>query len=203
MSLALALPRFSFDRATQQEEPMADERPSIITGLFRDRDSAERAYGTLIGRGYGRHEVSLLMSEDTRRRHFADPPGGRTELGTKAAEGAGAGAIAGGGLGALLAGLAASGIAVPGLPIIAMGTLAAALAGAGTGGAIGAIIGGLIGHGIPEDRARFYDRGIREGGIVMGVTPRSRQDAEYFEREWATCGGEQIYCPPLRGRDAA
>ena len=111
--------------------------------------------------------------------------------------------MAGGGLGALLAGLAAAGIAVPGLPIIAMGTFAAALTGAGTGGAIGALIGGLIGYGIPEERARLYDRGIRDGGIVMGVTPRSPQDAAYFEQEWTGCGGEQIYCPRLRGRDAA
>jgi hypothetical protein len=182
---------------------MADDRRTIMTGLFRDRDSAERAYGTLTSRGYGSDDVSLLMSDDTRRRLFSADENRRTELGTKAAQGAGAGAVAGGGLGALLAGLAASGIAVPGLPIIAMGTLAAALTGAGTGGAIGAIIGGLIGYGIPEDRARLYDRGVREGGIVMGVTPRSPQDAEYFEREWTSCGAEQIYCPPLRGRDAA
>ena len=182
---------------------MPDDRPTIITGLFRDRDSAERAYGTLTSRGYDRDDVSLLMSEETRKQHFANADSPRTELGTKAAEGAGIGAVTGGGLGALLAGLAAAGIAVPGIPIIAMGTLAAALTGAATGGGIGAIVGGLIGHGIPEDRARVYDRGIRDGGIVMGVNPRSRQDAEYFEREWATCGGEQIYCPPVRGRDAA
>jgi hypothetical protein len=180
---------------------MADERASMMTGLFRDRDSAERGYATLTSRGYGKNDVSLLMSEETRKRHFTGTE--RSELGTKAAEGAGVGAVAGGGLGALLAGLAAAGIAVPGLPIIAMGTLAAALTGAGTGGALGAIVGGLIGYGIPEDRARQYDRGIREGGIVMGVNPRSPQDAEYFEREWSQCGAEQIYCPPARGRDAA
>jgi len=182
---------------------MPEERSLILTGLFRDRNSAERAYSSLVDRGYGRDDVSLLMSDETRERHFTHPDARRSELGTKAAEGMGVGAVAGGGLGALLAGLAAAGVAVPGLPIIAMGTLAAALTGAATGGAIGALVGGLVGCGIPEDRARQYDRGIREGGIVMGVTPRTRQDAEYFEREWRTCGGEQIYCPPLRGREAA
>jgi hypothetical protein len=181
---------------------MAADRSQIMTGVFRDRDSAERAYGSLAQRGYGRDDVSLLMSNDTRDRYFSkDAP--KTDLGSKAAEGAGIGAVAGGGIGALLAGLAAAGIAVPGLPIIAMGPLAAALAGGGTGGALGAIIGGLVGSGIPEDRAKHYDAAVRDGGIVMGVTPRSRQDAEYFEREWSACGGEQIYCPTLRGRDAA
>jgi len=186
-----------------QEEAMADERPILVTGLFRDRDSAERAYGTVTSRGYGKNDVSLLMSEEARERHFPRTETVRTELGTKAAAGAAAGAVAGGGLGAVLAGLAASGIAVPGLPIIAMGAMAAALTGGATGGAIGALIGALVGYGIPEERARMYDRGVREGGIVMGVTPRSRQDAEYFEREWATCGGEEICCSPARGREAA
>ena len=179
------------------------ESSRIMTGMFRDRSSAERAYGTLTGRGYTKDDVSLLMSKDARERYFPKDDPARTELGTKAAEGAGIGAVTGGGLGALLAGLAASGIAVPGLPIIAMGTLAAALTGAGTGGVLGAIVGALVGSGIPEDRAKLYEKGIKEGNIVLGVTPRSREDAEYFEREWMACGGDMIYCPTLRTRDAA
>jgi hypothetical protein len=182
---------------------MAHEDPRLMTGLFPDRTSAERAYGSLTERGYTKDDVSLLMSQDSRERYFPKNDPARTELGTRATEGAAVGAVTGGGLGALLAGLAASGIAVPGLPIIAMGALAAALVGAGTGGGIGAIIGALVGHGIPKERAEQYDAGIRRGGIVMGVTPRTREDAEYLEREWAACGGEQIYCPTWRARDAA
>ncbi len=182
---------------------MAKDDPQIMTGLFRDRASAERAYGSLAARGYTKNDLSVLMSDETRNRYFPKDDPEKTPLGTKATEGAGIGAVAGGGLGALLAGLAAAGIAVPGLPIIAIGPLAAALAGAGTGGALGAIIGALIGRGIPEDRARRYDEGIRHGGIVMGVTPRTREDAEYLEREWASCGAEQLYCPTWRERDVA
>lgn len=182
---------------------MANERSGMITGLFRDRDSAERAYDRASSRGYGKSDVNLLMSDETRNRYFPRDEAASSELGTKAAEGAGIGAVSGAGLGAVLAGLAASGVAVPGLPLIALGTWAAAAAGAGVGGVGGAIIGALIGSGIPEDRAKMYDRGVREGGIVMGVTPRSQEDAEYLNREWQACGGEQIYCPPLRARDAA
>jgi hypothetical protein len=182
---------------------MVKEDPRLMTGMFHDRASAERAYQCAMGRGYTSDDVSLLMSEDARNRHFPKDDPRRTELGTKAAEGAGVGAIAGGGLGAVLAGMAAAGIAVPGLPIIAMGTLAAAVTGALTGGGLGAIVGALIGHGIPRERAEQYEEGIRRGGIVMGVTPRTRDDAEYLEREWTACGGEQIYCPTWRARDAA
>jgi len=175
----------------------------MMTGLFRDRTSAERAYAAAAERGYTKHDVNLLMSQETRDRYFPKDDARRTELGTKAAEGAGIGAVTGGGLGALLAGLAAAGIAVPGLPIIAMGTFAAAATGAAAGGGIGAILGALIGHGIPKERAEHYEEGIRRGGIVMGITPRTREDAQSLEQEWTACGGEQLYCPTWRDRDAA
>jgi hypothetical protein len=173
----------------------------MMTGMFRDRDSAERAYGSLTSRGYGKDDVTLLMSDEARRRHFGeDSP--RTELGTKAAEGAGIGAVVGGGLGALLGALAAAGtIALPGIGLIALGPIAAALAGGATGAVGGGLVGALIGTGIPEERAREYDRGLREGNIVMGVTPRTDEDAAHFENEWRACRGEGIYRP--RWRDAA
>lgn len=174
---------------------MAHDNERLMTCLFSDRDSAERGYAALTARGYGRDDVSVLMSEDARNRHFPRDAERKTDLGTKAAEGAGVGAVAGGTLGALLLGLAAAGFAIPGLPIIAMGPLAAALTGAGGGGVAGALVGALVGAGIPEERARVYDDGLKRGGIVVGTTPRTDEDADYLEREWRACGGEQIYRP--------
>jgi hypothetical protein len=186
---------------TPERSLTPSERSRLMTGMFRDRSSAERAYESLTSRGYARDDVTLLMSEEARRRHFGEA-GAKTELGSKAAEGAGVGAAVGGGLGAVLAGLAAAGsIALPGIGLIAIGPIAAALVGGAAGAAGGGIIGGLIGAGIPEERAQLYDRGIREGNIVMGVTPRSEEDAEYFDREWRNYQGEQIYRPSWR--DAA
>ena len=172
-----------------------DRSDRLMTGMFRDRESAERAYECVTSRGYTDKDVSLLMSDDTRTRCFPRDAVTKTELGTKAAEGAGIGAAAGAGLGALLIGLAATGIAIPLVPIIAMGPLAAALAGGSAGGAVGALIGALVGYGIPEERAKVYEQGIKEGGIVFGVTPRSDEDADYIERGWTNARGEQIYRP--------
>ena len=179
----------------------ASRRSGLMTGMFRDRESAERAYGSLTARGYTSDDVTLLMSDEARRRHFGE--GTRdTELGTKAAEGAGVGAAVGGTLGAVLAALAAAGtIALPGIGLLAMGPIAAALAGAATGAVAGGLVGALVGAGIPEERAREYEVGIKEGNIVMGVTPRSEDDAEYFDREWRNYRGERIYRPTWR--DAA
>ncbi len=49
---------------------MADRTDRLMTGMFRDREAAERAYECVTSRGYTDKDVSLLMSDDTRTRHF-------------------------------------------------------------------------------------------------------------------------------------
>jgi len=165
----------------------------MVTGLFRDRESAERAYGSLNSRGYSNDDFNMVMSDETRKRHFSDD--NDSDIDTKAWEGAGKGAAIGGTVGGTLAALAAIGttVALPGLGLLVAGPIAAALVGAGTGGTIGGLIGGLVGSGIPEDRAKEYETGVREGGILMGVNARSDEDAEFFESEWKNSRGEKIY----------
>ena len=141
-------------------------------------------------------DVNVVMSDETRRRHFSGPDADRDSVfGTKAAEGAGIGGAIGGSIGAIAAAIAAVGttVALPGLGLVIAGPLAAALAGAGAGAATGGIIGALIGWGIPEERVRVYDEGIREGGILMAVRPRNAEDASHFEDSWKANRGEHVY----------
>jgi hypothetical protein len=184
----LAIPLGNFT----EENSMAQD--TMVTGLFRDRDSAERAYQSVTERGYDRNDVNLVMSDETRQRHFATG-GDQTELGSKAAEGAGIGGAIGGTLGAIAAAVAAVGtsIAIPGLGLVVAGPVAAALAGAGAGAATGGLVGALIGWGIPEERVKRYEQGVKEGGILMGVKPRSAEDAAHFERTWKDYRGEDVY----------
>lgn len=174
---------------------MANTNSPFVTGLFKDRDSAERAYQSLSERGYTKDDVNLVMSDDTRSRLFSTATSRETELGSKAAEGAGIGGAIGGTVGAIAAAVAAMGttLLVPGLGIVVAGPLAAALAGAGAGAAGGGLIGALIGLGIPEERVKKYETGIKEGGILMGVKPRSDDDASHIEQSWKSYNGEQIY----------
>jgi hypothetical protein len=168
--------------------------PKYLTGLFRDRDTTEGAYKTLRDRGYADNEINVLMSDETRNKYYVD--GSSTELGTKAAEGAGTGGVIGGTLGAILGGVAAIGtnVLLPGLGLVVAGPLVAALVGAGAGGFTGGLVGALIGWGIPEARANVYEKGIREGGTVLAVNPRNDEDAEYFTNEWRDKHrGEEIY----------
>jgi hypothetical protein len=169
----------------------------LVTGLFNDRESAENAYRSVSARGYGRDDVNLAMSDETRARHFGDDIAGdpASELGTRAAEGAGVGGAIGGGLGAVLAAVAAIGtsLVLPGAGLVVAGPLAAALAGAGAGGAVGGIIGALMGWGIPDERAARYEEGIKQGGILMAVRPRSDDDAAWFENDWRANRGEHVF----------
>ena len=167
-----------------------------MTGLFPDRDSAERGYNSLSDRGYSKDDINVVMSDDTKKRHFmAD--GTETELGNKAAEGAGVGGAIGGTLGAIAAAIAAVGtsIALPGLGLVIAGPFAAAIAGAGAGAATGGVVGALIGWNMPEERVKRYDEGIRKGGILMGVRPRNDEDASHLETAWKTNRAQDVYRP--------
>jgi len=170
----------------------ADKQSRMVTGLFRDRNSAERAWQHATSRGYGKDDINVVMSDDTRQRYFSGKAD--TELGSKAGEGAGIGASVGGAIGAALAAVAAMGttLVLPGLGIVVAGPLAAALAGAGAGGVAGGLVGALIGTGIPEERIKHYEEGIRSGGILMGVQTRDSVDAADIESAWKDSEGEHV-----------
>ena len=172
-----------------------ESKDRMVTGLFRDRDSAEQAYNSVAGRGYGKDDVNLVMSDETRKKYFSDKPSSDTELGTKAAEGAGVGGAIGGTVGAVLAAIAAVGtsIAIPGLGLVIAGPIAAALAGAGAGGLAGGLVGAMVGWGIPEGHVKHYETGIKEGGIFMGVKPRSDDDARHISESWKKNQGQHVY----------
>ena len=166
----------------------------MMTGMFRDRASAEKAYDSLHERGYSQDEINVMMSDETRKTHFENSDVD-TDLGNKALEGAGTGSAIGGTAGAIIGAIAAIGtaVALPGLGLVIAGPLAAGLAGAGAGGLTGGIVGALVGSGIPEDRAKEYESGVKDGGIVVGVKPRNQEDADYFENDWRTNNGDYIH----------
>jgi hypothetical protein len=167
----------------------------LVTGLFPDRQSAEAAFASAHERGYTKDDLNLVMSDETRKRHFKDESGMQTELGNKAAEGAGIGAGIGGTIGAIAAAVAAMGsvLVLPGLGLVVAGPLAAAAAGAGAGAAGGGLLGALIGWRIPEERVKHYEQGIKNGGILMGLKARNPEDAQHLEQSWKQSRGEHVY----------
>jgi hypothetical protein len=160
----------------------------LVTGLFQNRITAEAAVREISQWGYTRDDVGVIMSDSTKSKEFG------VEAGTKAAEGASVGGAVGGAAGAALAAIIAVGtsIAVPGLGLVIAGPIAAALAGAGAGGAAGGLIGLLVGAGIPEHRAKVYDAGLREGGILLGVHAKSDEDADRIEKVFESLNAQKV-----------
>lgn len=143
---------------------MAGENTAVF-GIYRDREGVDHAVDILRGAGFRNIDISVLFPENEGTKDFA------LEKGTKAPEGAAAGAGTGAIVGGALGWVIGSGaLAVPGLgPVLAAGPIAGALAGIGAGGVVGGLVGALVGFGMPEYEAKRYEGQIRRGGILMSV----------------------------------
>jgi hypothetical protein len=171
-------------------------RRRMVTGLFMDGQSAERAYQACVDRGYELGAVNVVMSEDTRRRYAADESDVTAQLAGRKAEGGELGGPTGGRIGILVTIFAAAGaaVAVPALGFVAAGPIAVALAGGGAAGLAAGLIGALGDWGVPEERLRQYEAGVHDGGILMMVEARSEDDARDIEAQWRAIGGRDVYC---------
>jgi hypothetical protein len=177
--------------------PVASSR--TVTALFRDLQRAERAYQVAATLGYERSDINLVMSDETRERFTVRRPA-NAEMANEEAETADkplkaedVGGPTGGAIGTIAPVIAAVGsvVLIPGL--VLAGPVAAALAAAGAVGIAGGLIGALTDWGIPRDRTREYEAGIRKGGVLIGIKARSDEDAQRLEREWQDLGGEMVH----------
>ena len=189
--------RGSMEVFTMTASPSGDRR--MITGLFSNGQSAERAYQACVERGYAVGDVNVVMSEDTRKRLFSDDSddsGTTTLLASKKAEGGELGGPTGGRVEIMVTILAAVGaaLALPALGFVVAGPIAAALAGAGAAGLAAGLIGTLGDWGIPQERVQAYEAGIKDGGILMMVEARSDEDARQIEQHWKAVGGRDVSC---------
>jgi hypothetical protein len=176
---------------------------TMVTGLFTNKESAERGYGAATRLGYENSDIDVLMSEETRNRYFSPGHDTKTDLSANATKDAAKdgksaddlGGPAGGMIGTVAPALAGVGtlLLVPVLGVFAAGPIAVALTAAGAVGLAGALIGALAKWGIPAPRIEEYEQGIRAGGILMGVKPRSEQDAINLVREWQASGGRLVH----------
>jgi hypothetical protein len=167
-----------------------DRSDRVMTGMFRDRESAERAYECVTSRGYTDKDVSLLMSDETRTRCFRGTRSRKRSSARRRQRVRESGRRR-----ALAWAPPLSGSPRDAIPLVRSlrWPIAAALAGGGA-----------------EERSARYRRPgrvrhpggareVREQGSAraasFGVTPRTDEDAEYIERGWTNARGEQIYRP--------
>lgn len=149
-----------------------------VGALFNNRDDAERAINALKANGFRGDQIGIAMRDRTAQGQLID------DTGSKAAEGATTGAVGGGLLGGIVGFLVGVGaLVIPGIgPVISAGVLttalgtagATAVAGAGIGAVAGGLAGALVGLGIPENEAKYFDTGFRQGGTLVTVNAGTR-----------------------------
>ena len=186
---------FGFDR-------FADGKSRVVSAGFKDLPDARKAVRKLEAHGYPCNELSVVMSDDTRKHHLRTHPEfegfdpdaylvDRVELEVdrKTLKGVGTGSAIGGALGAISAALAAAGATVVVPPLVIAGPLAAAFAGAGAGGAVGGLVGGLTGAGMSEYRAKRLERVVNKGHVIVMATARSLPERLQIEATMRDAGG--------------
>lgn len=167
----------------------------LLTAVFRDRHDAELAFDYLHSLGYMDSEINVLLSDKTRTAFFGTrDEEHRHEPHTLATEGMGVGGAIGTAVGATLAAVAAIGtsIAIPGLGLVIAGPIAAALAGGGAGAVTGGLLGTVIGATMHDQNAEAYVEALRNGGVVLGVAPRSSEHESEIRHKFEELNGENI-----------
>src|SRR6202795_3640200 len=170
---------------------------TAVFGIYPNYASVENGVDGLKAAGFSNRDISVLFPQSAGSKDFAH------EKGTKAPEGATAGAgtgvVIGGTMGWLL-GIGA--LAIPGLgPFIAAGPIMAALAGAGVGGAVGGITGALVGMGIPEYEAKRYEGRVKDGGILLSVHSGSSEWTKRAKEILKRTGAQDISSTAEAGSD--
>jgi CBS domain-containing protein len=183
----MALNRSRTPEGIQPYQPKARNLTgrNTVAGLFRDRKSAERAIEDLKEAGFQGEQIGIVMRDSSEKGHIIEHR--ESERGsTHAASGAMTGVVGGGLLGGLAGYLLAIGaLTIPGIgPVLAGGALAEALGlgvigttaavGAGIGAAAGGLVGALVGMGIPEEEARYFEKGLGTEEVLVTVKAGSR-----------------------------
>lgn len=160
----------------------------VVLGIYKNRLNVENGVTSLRNEGFLMTDISVLMPDKIGSQDLSHTKGSKAPEG--AAAGASTGAIVGGTLG-VLAGIGA--LAIPGVgPFIAAGPIMAALAGAGVGGTVGGIGGALMGLGYPEYEAKRYEAFSRDGGILLSVHTNSANDVTKARRCLEQTGASDI-----------
>lgn len=141
-----------------------------ITQIFHNSDSAEQAYQYALSCGYSPEEISIIMSEDTRKNYYGHILSNAEDVNPKQdlSLGGAAGATIGSVIGALIA--MGTNLITPGLGLIIAGPLA------GAGAVAGGLMGTLFGLGVTEDKAEQYESAIKEGAIILSIQDTRESD---------------------------
>jgi hypothetical protein len=172
-----------------------------VVGLFRNRSEAEDSIRELKQAGFTNDQIGVATRDRSEAKEErtgpvkreSDPGKVVEDTAEGMAEGAAVGALTGGVVGGLV-GLIGS-LLIPGLgPVVVGGVLASTLMGLGIGAATGGLIGALVGMGVPEEEAKYFDAGFRQGGTLVTVNAGDATDdaVAILQRHGADLGPSRV-----------
>ncbi len=148
-------------------------RQGVVVQNFQNEADAEQAVRDLLDAGFRAEEINVVAKDRDRATAVTD------EIDDDPDEvllGTGVGALTGGLLGGILGLLAgAAALAIPGIGIVAIGPLAAALSGAGLGAVTGGIAGALAALGVSDVEAQRHQEHLEAGDILIIVDAGARE----------------------------
>jgi hypothetical protein len=185
---------------------------AVVIALFLDPEAAAEAVRQLKEAGFTNEEIGAIMRKRGPKGELLEELVEGEDLDVEA-EAVKTGAATGGVIGGVF-GLLGS-LLIPGLgPVTLAGVLASTLLGAGAGVVTGGLIGLLVGMGLSRTEAEYFDRGVREGGVLVTVQPavrtRTAEARSILEgagadlgptRAEAAAGGDREEQEPWRGNE--
>jgi hypothetical protein len=162
---------------------------SITTGLYKSTSAAADALRMLEQSGVPLSDINVISSTNLERVGLLDEPH------SKAPEGIALGAVGGGTVGAVVAGIGAAGSIATGgasLGLVVAGPVVATLMGAGAGAVAGGVVGGMVGAAIAEHDLKFYKDAISKGSVLIGVKTADTKIEESVRATLEAAGAEKI-----------
>jgi hypothetical protein len=155
----------SFARDESALFPEGDSKMTkIVVGLLDSQAEAQKAIEELLKSGFRREDIGTLVMAP-----------GADKIVNNAAKGVFLGSIAG-----LLIGAAT--MLIPGIGwVMVAGPVSSVLLGTALGAAAGGVIAALRSKGVPEKDAKFFEEGVRRGGVLITVAAKTDEDARRAE----------------------
>lgn len=164
--------------------------PTLVC-IAKTQDQAQRILNSLREAGFSAKDTSLLFS--TSKESLEIESGHERKRAEGAATGLGIGVVTGGLTGLLLA-LTVFDVPEVGI-LIALGPIVVHIADAVAGiagSAVGAIAGALVGIRLPDHLAKFYEKAVQEGDVLISVHVEDTVRRAIAKHVFEANGGEDI-----------
>lgn len=149
----------------------------MINGFFKDLLNAEQAYNFAAAACYGKDEINIVMSEDTLNKFCGNDKKIINEVNDNDLS------ICENEIASHVLGINTK-VPLKELTLVVSGPLAPGLAVAAEEKVVTNLTHALSILEIGEKDFTIFEQAIKNGGILIGVRPRSEIDAQRFEHEW-------------------